>query len=111
MIERPRNDKPPTARFLGVTQMAKFKVKDEFELKKVGNFTRSIPHGGYNRDGSVRNPSADIVSKTAGSIATVYEIHDVPANSTAKATYFLDFGDLKVSLNERRLLELFEPVE
>jgi hypothetical protein len=32
---------------------AKFKVNDEFGLKKDQTFTRAFPIGGYSKDGSV----------------------------------------------------------
>jgi hypothetical protein len=53
---------------------AKFKVKDEFRLRKDETFTRSFPLGGYNTEGSVRD--IDKANERAGSVATVYEIHD-----------------------------------
>jgi|NGEPerStandDraft_6_1074524.scaffolds.fasta_scaffold270964_2 hypothetical protein len=88
---------------------AKFKVNDEFRLRKDETFTRSFPLGGYNPEGSVRD--IDKANKTAGSVATVYEIHDSPAIDRGEVWYLLDFGDLKVNLNEQKLLELFEPME
>ena len=89
---------------------ANFKMNDEFRLKTDKNFTSQFPSGGYNPDGSVRNRN-DKVNKRVGSVATVYEIHDQPATSRAKVRYSLDFGDLKVRLNEQELLEVFEAVE
>ena len=88
---------------------AKFKVNDEFRLRNDETFTRSFPLGGYSPDGSVR--SIDKASKRAGSVATVYEVHDSPAIDRGEVWYLLDFSDLKVNLNEQKLLELFEPVE
>jgi hypothetical protein len=88
---------------------AKFKVNDEFRLRKDEIFTRSFPLGGYNRDGSVRD--LDKADKRAGSKATVYEIHDSPEIERGEVWYFLDFGDLKINLNEHKLLELFEVAE
>jgi hypothetical protein len=88
---------------------AKFKVNDEFRLRKNETFNRSFPLGGYNADGSVRG--IDTASKSAGSMATVYEIHDNPAIDWVEVWYLLDFGDLKVNLNEQKLLELFDPPE
>jgi hypothetical protein len=86
---------------------AKFKVNDEFRLRKDETFTRSFPLGGYNADGSVRD--IDKTNKSAGSLASVYEIHDSPVIDSGQVWYFLDFGDLKINLNELKLLELFEP--
>jgi hypothetical protein len=88
---------------------AKFKVKDEFRLRKDETFTRSFPLGGYNPEGSVRD--IDKANLSAGSVANVYEIHDSPAIDRGEVWYLLDFGDLKVNLNEQKLLELFEPLE
>jgi hypothetical protein len=86
---------------------AKFKVNDEFRLRKDETFNRSFPLGGYNPDGSVRD--IDTASKSAGSVATVYEIHDSPTIDRGEVWYLLDFGDLKLNLNEQKLLELFDP--
>jgi hypothetical protein len=88
---------------------AKFRVDDQFTLREDETFTRSFPLGGYNPDGSVRD--IDEANKRAGSVATAYEIHDSPGIDRGEVWYFLDFGDLKVNLNERKLLELFEPLE
>ena len=44
-------------------------------------------------------------------MASVYEIHDNPAIDWVEVWYLLDFGDLKVNLNEQKLLELFDPPE
>jgi hypothetical protein len=87
---------------------AKFNVKDEFRLRKDETFTRSFPLGGYNPEGSVRD--IDKANKRAGSVATVYEIHDSPAIDRGEVWYLLDFDDLKLNLNEQKLLELFEPL-
>lgn len=87
---------------------AKFKVNDEFSLKQDETFTRSFPLGGYNEDGSVRD--IDKTHKSARSVASVYEIHDSPGIEGGEVWYLLDFGDLKINLNEQKLLELFEPV-
>jgi hypothetical protein len=86
---------------------AKFKVSDEFKLRTDETFTRSFPLGGYNPDGSVRD--FDKEHKRAGSVAIVFEVHDSPEIDRGETWYFLDFGDLKVNLNEEKLLELFEP--
>jgi hypothetical protein len=88
---------------------AKFKMNDEFRLREDMAFTRSFPLGGYNSDGSVRD--IDKANKKAGSVAAVYEIHDSPSIEKGEVWYSLEFGDLKVNLNEQRLLESFEPVE
>jgi hypothetical protein len=88
---------------------AKFKVNDQFWLRKAETFTRSFPIGGYSPDGSVRE--IDKTTKNAGSEATISEIHDNPAIDKGEVWYFLDFGDLKINLNEHKLLELFEPSE
>lgn len=66
---------------------AKFKVNDEFRLRKDETFTRSFPLGGYNPDGSVRDIDKD--NKKAGSLATVYEVHDRPAIERGEVWYFL----------------------
>jgi len=55
---------------------AKFKVNDEFRLRKDETFTRSFPLGGCTREGSVRDIHKEY--KRAGSVATLYEIHDSP---------------------------------
>jgi hypothetical protein len=39
------------------------------------------------------------------------EIHDSSTIERGEIWYFLAFGDLKVNLNEQKLLELFEPLE
>ena len=88
---------------------AQFKMKDEFKLRKDETFTRSFPLGGYSKDGSVSD--IDKAHRKAGSVAIVYEIHDSPAIDMGEVWYLLDFGDLKVNLNEQKLLELFEPLE
>lgn len=88
---------------------AKFQVKDEFRLRKDETFTRSFPLGGYGPEGSVRD--IDKANKSAGSVAAVYEIHDSPVIDGGEVWYLLDFGDLKVNLNEQKLLELFELLE
>jgi hypothetical protein len=88
---------------------AKFKVNDEFRLKKDETFTRSFPLGGYGEGGSVRD--IDKADKRAGDLATVYEIHDSPAIDRGEVWYLLDFGDLQLNLNEQKLLELFELCE
>jgi hypothetical protein len=88
---------------------AKFKVNDEFRLRSDVSFTRSFPLGGYGPDGSVRD--IDKANKRAGSVATAYEVHDSAAIAEGEVWYLLDFGDLKVNLNEHKLLELFEPVD
>lgn len=88
---------------------AKFKANDEFRLRKDETFTRSFPLGGYNAEGSVCD--IDKANNRAGCLATIYEIHDSPAIDRGEVWYFLDFGDLKVNLNEQKLLELFEPFE
>lgn len=88
---------------------AKFKVTDEFKLRKDESFTRSFPLGGYSPDGSVRD--IDKANKRAGSVATAYEIHDSTEIDMGEVWYLLDFGDLNVNLNEQKLLELFEPLE
>ncbi len=88
---------------------AKFKVKDEFRLKKDMNFTRSFPPTGL-EPGQLSHNLKDKANKRAGSVATVCEIYDVPATSRAKVTYSLDFGNFRLSLKEQELLELFEPV-
>jgi hypothetical protein len=88
---------------------AKFNVSDEFKLRKDETFTRAFPQGGYNPDGSVRD--MDKKNMRAGSVATAYEIHDSPPLDRGEVWYLLDFGDLKVNLNEQKLLELFEPLE
>ena len=87
---------------------ARFKVNDEFTLRKDEIFTRSFPLGGYDAEGSVRD--IDKANKKAGSRATVYEIHDSPAIDRGEVWYLLDIGDLKVNLNEEKLIELFEPI-
>lgn len=86
---------------------AKFKVNDKFKLRKDETFTRSFPLGGYTPDGSVRE--IDKASKGAGCVATVHEIHDSPAIDRGEVWYLLDFDDLKLNLDEQKLLELFEP--
>lgn len=88
---------------------AQFKVTDEFTLRKDENFTRCFPLGGYSSNGGVRD--IDRACKAAGSVAIVYEIHDNPAIAMGEVWYLLDFGDLKVNLNEQKLLELFEPID
>ncbi len=55
---------------------AHFKVNEEFRLRNDETFTRSFPLGGYNEDGSVRD--IDKAGKRAGSVATIYEVHDSP---------------------------------
>jgi hypothetical protein len=87
---------------------ARFKVGDKFKLKKEETFTRSFPLGGYSADGAVRD--IDKANKKGGSVATAYEIHDSPALDRGEVWYLLDFGSLKVNLNEQKLLELFEIV-
>jgi hypothetical protein len=53
----------------------------------------------------------DKANKEAGNVATVYEIHDSPSIEKGEVWYLLDFGDLKVNLNEQKLLELFNPLD
>ena len=90
---------------------AKYKVTDDFTLKKDHTFTRSFPRGGFNHDGSVRE--IDKEHKRAGSIGRVCEVHDSPDIEKGQVWYLLDFGEshgVKISLSENQLLELFDPL-
>lgn len=86
---------------------AKFKVDDEFELKKDQTFTRAFPMGGYNKDGSVGE--VDKAPRRAGSMSKVSKIYETSVD-TAEPSYDVDFGDLKVHLSETELSELFDAV-
>jgi hypothetical protein len=86
---------------------AKFKVNDEFRLKKDETFTRTFPMGGYNKDGSVGE--VDNARRRVGSVAKVSQIYETSVG-TAESSYDVDFGDLKIHLSETKLLELFDAV-
>jgi hypothetical protein len=86
---------------------AKFKVTDEFRLKKDQTFTRAFPMGGYNKDGAVGE--VDKARRRAGSIATVSQIYETSVD-VAEPSYDVDFGDFKVHVSETTLRELFDTV-
>jgi len=83
----------------------KFKVGDEFKLKKDQIFTRSFPMGGYNKDGSVRD--MDKEPARPGRRVKVSEIYETTV-ATSEASYDLDFGGCKVHVSEKQLLDLFD---
>ncbi len=90
----------------------KYKVSDDFALRKDHTFNRSFPLGGYNQDGSVRE--VDKEHRMAGSVGRVCEVHDSPDIDKGQVWYLLDFGeanDLKISISENQLLELFAPLK
>jgi len=86
---------------------AKYRVNDQFRLKKDEIFTRAFPVGGYGKDGSVGE--IDKARRAAGSIASIREIYETSVDA-APASYDLDFGDLQVHLSETELLKLFDPI-
>jgi hypothetical protein len=86
---------------------AKFRVADEFRLKKDQTFSRTFPMSGYRKDGSVGE--VDKAQRRAGSIATISQIHETSV-TRAEASYGVDFGNLQVHLSETQLRELFEKV-
>lgn len=86
---------------------ARFKVNDEFRLKKDQTFTRAFPMGGYNKDGSVGE--VDKAPRRAGSMAKVSQIYETSVDA-AEPSYDVDFGDFKVHLLETKLRELFDAV-
>lgn len=69
---------------------ARFKVNDEFRLKKDQTFTRAFPMGGYNKDGS--GGEVDKEHRKGGSIAKLSHIHE-PSVDKAELSYDGDFGD------------------
>jgi hypothetical protein len=89
---------------------AKFKVNDEFRLKKDGNFTRAFPRS-RNPDGSVGE--IDLARVRAGEMAKIYKI-DESAVERVEPRYELEFQgrdkELKVRLRETEILDLFEPL-
>jgi hypothetical protein len=86
---------------------AKFKMEDDFRLKADHTFERTMPLGGYNKDGSVRE--FDQEHRRAGSVARVVEIHETLVDWD-EPLYKVDLGEFQVLLKEAQLLEMFEPI-
>ncbi len=81
---------------------AKFGINDKLKLKKDRTFTRTFPMAGYSKNRSVGE--IDKVHMRAGSVANVFKIYETSVGA-AKPSYDVDFGELKVHLSEKELLE------
>lgn len=77
---------------------AKFKVGDAFRLKEDHTFKQTWSIG----EGEKRHMSAG----SAAAVSVVYEA----IKGSAQTSYLLDLSEFQVTLQEAKLLELFDPI-